>query len=94
LGELVDCLEPILACFGWVWVNRNGDPIQDQQAILGLLRFFLKLEITELSKDGRVQFTEEYRRQLFESQTKARLQYMNSKDARDQLRDAIKELKK
>lgn len=94
LGELVDCLEPMLSCFGWVWVNRNGDPIQDQQAILGLLRFFLKLEITELSKDGHVQFTEEYRRQLFESQTKARLQYINSKDARDQLRDTIKELKK
>ena len=94
LGELVDILEPILACFGWVWVNRTGDPTQDQRAILGLLRFFLKLEITELDKNSRVNFTEEYRRQLFESQTKARLHYMNSKEARHQIREVIKELKK
>lgn len=92
MGDLVDCLEPILARFHWIWVNRSGNPIQDNQAILELLRLFLKLDIAELGENGRVQFTEDYRRQLFESETKTFLQYKNSKEARDQLREKIKEL--
>ena len=92
LGDLVDCLEPLLGCFNWIWVNRTGDPTQDQQAILGIFRLLLKLDMAELGKNGRVQFTDGYRSRLFESQEKARLAYQGSKDARDQVREAIKEM--
>jgi|GEM_PF-2495120 len=92
LGDLVDCLETILARFRWVWVNRADNLDEDQGAILGLLRLLLKIEIAELGKDGQVQFTDAYRYQLFESQAKARLHYINSREARDQLREAIKEM--
>lgn len=92
IGDLVDCLEAMLSCYHLSWVNRTESMEQDQQAVLGLLRLLLKIEIAELGKDGQVQFTDDYRRQLFESQAKARLHYLNSKDARDQLRQAIKEM--
>jgi hypothetical protein len=92
IGDLVDCLEALMACFHWVWVNRSGNTAQDQQAVLGLLRLLLKIDIAELGKDGRLQFTDDCRLQLFESQAKARLHYLNSKDARDQLRQVIKEM--
>jgi hypothetical protein len=92
IGDLVDCLESLMACFHWVWVNRSGNTAQDQQAVLGLLRLLLKIDIAELGKDGRLQFTDDCRLQLFESQAKARLHYLNSKDARDQLRQVIKEM--
>jgi hypothetical protein len=92
IGDLVDCLDALIGCFHWVWVNRSGNTAQDQQAVLGFLRLLLKIDIAELGKDGRLQFTDDYRRQLFESQAKARLHYFNSKDARDQLRQAIKEM--
>lgn len=92
LGDLVDCLETMLARFRWVWVNRANSVEEDQGALLGLLRLLLKIEVAELGKDGQVQFTDAYRSQLFESQAKARLQYINSREARDQLREAIKEM--
>jgi hypothetical protein len=92
LGDLVDCMEPLMTCFRWAWVNRSGNTAQDQQSILGLLRLLLKIDIAELGKDGRLQFTDSYRRKLFESQQKAQLAYRGSKDARDQLREAIKEI--
>lgn len=92
IGDLADCLQNLLLPFRWVWVNRSGSATQDQQSVLGLLRLLLKINIAELGKDGRVQFTDAYRRHLFESQAKAQLYYLSSKEARDQLRDAIKEM--
>lgn len=94
IGELVDCLDPFLTRFNWVWVNRSGNPVQDQKSILGILRLLLKINIAELGRDGRIQFVDEYRQQLFESKSKEQINYRNSKEARDQLREAIKELKK
>jgi len=94
VGDLTDCLETLFSEFHWVWVNRSGAASQDHQAVLGLLRLLLKIDIAELGKDGRVQFTDAYRSQLFQSQAKAKLYYHSSKEARDQLRDAIKEMSK
>ncbi|TRZ47829.1 hypothetical protein D4S03_10985, partial [bacterium] len=92
IGDLADSLETLLSPFRWVWVNRSHNDNQDQQAVMGLLRLLLKIDIAELGKDGRVQFTNAYRSQLFQSQAKAQLCYRSSKEARDRLRDAIKEM--
>ncbi len=92
IGDLADCLEGLLEPFHWLWVNRSDNAAQNHQAILGLLRLLLKVQITELDKDGRLHFSDHYRSQMFESQSKAQLYYRSSKDARDKLREAIKEM--
>lgn len=94
IGDLVDCLDPLLTRFNWAWVNRIGNSSQNQKSILGILRLLLKINIAELDRDGRIQFVDEYRQQLFESKSKEQLNYRNSREARDQLRETIKELKK
>jgi len=92
IGDLGECIGPLMACFNWVWVNRSGNVSQDQQAILGVFRLFLKINIAELGSGGQVQFTDYYRQKLFESQQKAQLAYRGSKDARNKLREVIKEI--
>lgn len=92
IGELADCLPDLMAPFKWVWVNRSDSASENNQACLGLLRLLLKIEIAELAKDGRLAFTDPYRRQLFENQAKARLHYLHSKESRDKLRETIKEM--
>lgn len=92
IGELADCLPDLMAPFKWVWVNRSDSASENNQACLGLLRLLLKIEIAELAKDGRITFTDAFRRQLFENQAKARLHYLHSKEARDILRETIKEM--
>jgi len=91
VGDLLDCLEPLMACFHWVWVNRSCNSSQDHQSILGLLRLLLKIDVAELGKDGRLIFTDAYRIKLFESQQKANTAWRGSKDERDQLREVIKQ---
>jgi UTP-glucose-1-phosphate uridylyltransferase len=59
--------------------KSNWRPYADQQAILGIFRLLLKLDVAELGKNGRMQFTDSYRSKLFESQEKARLAYQGSK---------------
>lgn len=92
ISELADCLPDLMAPFKWVWVNRSDSASENNQACLGLLRLLLKIEIAELAKDGRLTFTDAFRRQLFENQAKARLHYLHSKEARDKLRETIKEM--
>lgn len=92
LGELIDCLPKLMTSFKWVWVNRNENDRICNQSCLGLLRLLLKIDIAELAIDGRLKFTDDYRRKLFEDQTNARLHYLHSKEARDKIRETIKEM--
>jgi len=92
VGDITDKLEALLSPFKWVWVNRSHDGNQDQQAVLGLLRLLLKIDVAKLGTDGCLQFTDSYRNQLFQSQAKAQFYYRSSKEARDKLRDTIKEM--
>lgn len=92
IGDLANCLPGLMAPFKWVWVNRSESASENNQACLGLLRLLLKIEIAELAEDGRLIFTDAFRRLLFENQTKARLHYLHSKEARDKLRETIKEM--
>jgi hypothetical protein len=92
IGDLAVNLETLLSPFKWVWVNRSQGDYQDKQSVLGLLRLLLKIDIAKLGNEGRLQFTDSYRRELFQSQAKAQFYYRSSKEARDKLRDTIKEM--
>lgn len=85
VGELNDILQKLLPVFRWVWINP------DEQKLLNLFRLLYKINVFELEYDGRGVFTSDFRKTLFENNTKYSLQYRNSKDARQKIREIIKD---
>ncbi len=87
--DLSDVVDEILESFRWVWVNRPNEPAKRQYALLAVLRVLAGVDVLERRPGGRLGLTDSFRKQLFLNTSSHREQYLQSRNARERIREII-----
>lgn len=90
--DLREVFNEILEGFHWVWVNRWGNEVEEEnwRDIMSVFKLLYKLDILDRQPDGRAVFSDQFRNQLVESTSDFFRLYKRSRDAREQIRGIIK----